>query len=1180
MNEQPVEENTACTSNIHSAGNGAARAREILDSLKEQRESLVGRFKRGNGPQNKNSQPDTLLAVNKAVSGDAPLSLHLQDSLQMRQHMVHRRWKSASNNGSVGGSDTKNSVGTRSTVCTNESSAASPDAGNSTQDGVLLNRSIHVPNEQHELRELSSLQSNPPLANPSRNSDRNKSATDPLYKFGCESSTPHESSCTLSGTLFGGDPKTSQVQAPQLPNFVLERRSLVDRRVKMPSTNDSVDEGETMSSVGTRPSICYEESLSITSHCSSTDGVSLDKTCCAPEAASLENTKEISSFQSNFPNENNLLDSKVMELSYRNGGESPTQSHRKSYLWSEALATYQPRIPKERASPLFHKPSLQQMRDFSSSSSPNTSENFCHCLDISRSTGEPKGSTDQNEKSSEQYIHCGEDSTWNHRDCEYLSEAVSNNAPESSRREALLVPVAILKESGPDFKSRSQRSADEDDAVLQDVILSTQTPPTLEDIHHAMMPTLMPPLLKEKHDDFGDPNDTSLTQAVEFISTAPRSPVRSIDEPGSPCSKGLRAVRIFDGVVPDGKKQHPYYPSPYKRDANSVPSFSPLTAKRNLKPAVDRRVTRSEWQDAEIPCELSLIDKGSTGFHKGKNTAAISPRRGDNILGIHNHSPGSSSTASDSTPSSPLSPSVSLGTKKERAAYIGKLYGSPSSSDRRKLLTPVVRPSTGLRRHERNQINRVMLRGRVGILKNTNQKVFVTKEITESSDESMLGTVNRKPSADGDKTPELKQTSFADPVDKDLMDISLVNDHEKRHALILSFQDDLASTNSLDKKKEYMACPCEQFSSQLSSSSSVSSTFMDISDDSSCDFTTSSETTGWASSTGDSTLYVASESMTDCPSVVSGMTMPPLSPLSPERHRIHEVTTKRASSVDWKVLVRSDLKAQVKHEIFDTEEMSARVPEKLIISKDAVTRVLLSTNSKSVSSIQKLLFVAGRAADALCKANGGHFAIATRSGMVLGNEGETQRKKVRNIVLATPTFVRLSTDFRCGTYGSLYDIAVRSGCKVHEPMPLKRQQRLQPTSRSTSLRVPGSNHSKSKQRLEQGRDKVKGFLPARGGFYDTALQSGLTKEAIRSRTPFSVTTNQPPLSATAESSSNRLVVAESISDLHCGASGTLSMLTGYPPVNVSRYLSKSKKALYAIVEAESTSQVEGWGNLV
>ena len=96
----------------------------------------------------------------------------------------------------------------------------------------------------------------------------------------------------------------------------------------------------------------------------------------------------------------------------------------------------------------------------------------------------------------------------------------------------------------------------------------------------------------------------------------------------------------------------------------------------------------------------------------------------------------------------------------------------------------------------------------------------------------------------------------------------------------------------------------------------------------------------------------------------------------------------------------------------------------------------------------------------------------------------------------------------------------------------------------------------------------KGYLPARGGTYDTALHSGLTKETLRSRTPFSVTTNQLSLAAASQGSFDGRIVPEEISDRRCGASGTLSMITGYPHVSVPRYLSKSKKTLYAIEEVE------------
>ena len=72
------------------------------------------------------------------------------------------------------------------------------------------------------------------------------------------------------------------------------------------------------------------------------------------------------------------------------------------------------------------------------------------------------------------------------------------------------------------------------------------------------------------------------------------------------------------------------------------------------------------------------------------------------------------------------------------------------------------------------------------------------------------------------------------------------------------------------------------------------------------------------------------------------------------------------------------------------------------------------------------LFVTGRAADAQCGASGGHWSLAQQSGMPGGRPLDAGAA-APSVAVGTTTCVPLSTDFRCGAHGSLYDICLRSG---------------------------------------------------------------------------------------------------------------------------------------------------------
>jgi hypothetical protein len=188
--------------------------------------------------------------------------------------------------------------------------------------------------------------------------------------------------------------------------------------------------------------------------------------------------------------------------------------------------------------------------------------------------------------------------------------------------------------------------------------------------------------------------------------------------------------------------------------------------------------------------------------------------------------------------------------------------------------------------------------------------------------------------------------------------------------------------------------------------------------------------------------------------------------------------------------------------------------------------------SFAVTKPRRPLFVTGRAADALCRASGGHWFIARQSGWET-NVVHLPTWKPRAGTGPLPTTrIRLSTDFRCGTYGSLYDIALRSGSQLrgrssapgHSVVATNEMQYRQ------NRAIRGASCARTVQAASPpAAQEPWQFLAARGGIYDTAVQSGFSVEHVRSS--YSVTTPGTQKKET--------MVPEHFSDGHCGVFSAL-----------------------------------------
>ena len=275
-----------------------------------------------------------------------------------------------------------------------------------------------------------------------------------------------------------------------------------------------------------------------------------------------------------------------------------------------------------------------------------------------------------------------------------------------------------------------------------------------------------------------------------------------------------------------------------------------------------------------------------------------------------------------------------------------------------------------------------------------------------------------------------------------------------------------------------------------------------ISDESSfeCGSDDSSDTSGWASSSSDDD-YEHQDDLSDIDAVL-------VRRQPGHRQRTTPLTSRRISYVGRRKHV---VEVPVVPVTLETAEVTSEN-----VQQEGVEAAEPLIQKSDDGMPEPLLFVSRETANALCKANGGMYALAFSSSP--GCLTAVPRLPVASSGSSRPasaTFLCLATDFRCGAYGSLYDLAVRSGCKVHEP--------CSPPPEAAPMATPSEVVTRG------GRQ-----VPCKGGHYEIALQSGLSKESLRSKRAYTVfTSSLPPRREEAK------VVPESVSDRRCGTTGTL-----------------------------------------
>jgi hypothetical protein len=176
---------------------------------------------------------------------------------------------------------------------------------------------------------------------------------------------------------------------------------------------------------------------------------------------------------------------------------------------------------------------------------------------------------------------------------------------------------------------------------------------------------------------------------------------------------------------------------------------------------------------------------------------------------------------------------------------------------------------------------------------------------------------------------------------------------------------------------------------------------------------------------------------------------------------------------------------------------------------------------------QRILVATEGESNTNCSTSGGLYdlTVPRRPAAITDDTAEsksinTSRKNTKS------TADKLSPDFQCESYESHLDITNRSGRDI-ECKNKKHLSKGNKSVRSNRGTKAGPHHS--------GDENDRELLPARGGLYDLALQSGLTKKQMRSREPYKVSVN---LKNVAFSNKElNAVVKEKISDQRCGATG-------------------------------------------
>jgi hypothetical protein len=625
----------------------------------------------------------------------------------------------------------------------------------------------------------------------------------------------------------------------------------------------------------------------------------------------------------------------------------------------------------------------------------------------------------------------------------------------------------------------------------------------------------IPSLGASMHGDLSkDTTATASASAVEDSAGSDGDSDPAINEPRSPQPSSPRK-----GSAMKNELQRPLPPDPIPSDGEPVllgteamPTMDPVEETHGFSsipvtpsrapnfdatsnPTSNRQARNMTLGDVEIPLELSPIDRRCKQ-RLSSNRVRV-PSSADEVSTPQNTD--SPKLCPGSACSAPTSTSMSLRSTAERKAYIGQLYqnqGSFATISRRKPRSTAMRSSSGLRRREPNHVvNRVLVRGRVAILKPSNLRVFVpesekgaipgdgsatkrgvqseksgqspcqidfttqkpeNKEATSTGvsireKDSQISAFANSSDANVSSVSALQRTANSlesrlggqpRSCDDTSLDETVTTKRRERLALIRHLEEDVAKSTTANNPSSLSTK-----SSCVSSRTSTSSGSIVISDDSSCDLTTSSESSDWASSLGESTNLLASDSIADTYSIVSCVTMPPLSPLSPPAGPIKKAgSARRQVVVAWKEPLLSEMRSPS----FDEESQQPQS----VSSKPTLANALTSSSN---------LFVAGRAADSLCFAYGGHFMIATKSGMTLHHHTKLKLTRLDQ----KPTTMKkvcLSTDLRCGTRGSLYDIAVRSGCNTRDPYLSNRaQRRATSVDTNTAPRDSSSNAGRSRK---------------------------------------------------------------------------------------------------------------------
>lgn len=465
-------------------------------------------------------------------------------------------------------------------------------------------------------------------------------------------------------------------------------------------------------------------------------------------------------------------------------------------------------------------------------------------------------------------------------------------------------------------------------------------------------------------------------------------------------------------------------------------------------PRGDRTQHLLRFNDIEVPPEISPIDTRPS--KTASSNAHVSRRTGTKI-------------AAEISSDTESQKGCILQTREDRVAYINELYHSSSKVN---VQSGPKKPSD--RRKEKAELNHQIIKSH----QEENRKV-------QSTPLFVVGHNYERPTFTGE----------------DLMKLSLTDNGDRRE-MLRRLQLDLHRPKPIKKMMEAV----RQAAAVESSDDSSTEQYLSFSDDSSsCDFTTTSETTGIGS-------------------VIS------------------TVKAKKKTTVTFADLPprRGDLKTSIKSLKGSVNTKQLRLPPKQdwCIQKVTKDESTLCANPEEVE---------GR-----CVGNGGLFAIAANSGLDSLLDVPMMPLPRKKITLPLNL---LSTDYRCGTYGSSYDIALRSG------------------HLSDTIDAP-VHRSKSEQReTKEYRSAAlvdSRIVFTRGSLYDIALQSGLTKQMIRSRSSFTFTVHH-------RSKENKpCVVSPMDSDNRCGACGSVFLATTCIEKKTKRVLTRKRlhRTLYAIREID------------